>query len=80
MSYTFRTTERWVEESGMLGDVQGGFRKGRTENNIFIKERLIEMTRKRKVCLCVAFIDMEKAYDIVYRKNTFSCVESLWYT
>ena len=40
---------RWVEESGMLGDIQGGFRKGRrTENNFFIMERLIEMTRLRK--------------------------------
>ena len=63
---------RWVEESGMLGDVQGGFRKGRrTEDNLFIVERLIEMTRRRKVCLFVAFIDMEKAYDRVDRKNTF---------
>ena len=26
----------WVEESGMLGDIQGGFRKGRvTEDNLF---------------------------------------------
>ena len=57
---------RWVEESGMLGDVQGGFRKGRrTEDNLFIMERLIEMTRMRKACSFVAFIDMEKAYDKV---------------
>ena len=28
-------------------------------------ERLIEMTRIRNVCLSVAFIDMEKAYDRV---------------
>ena len=27
----------WVEESGMLGDVQGGFRMGRrTEDNFFL--------------------------------------------
>ena len=41
---------RWVEESGVLGYVQGGFRKG-TEDNLFIVERLIEMTRRRKICL-----------------------------
>ena len=59
----------WVEESGMLGDVHGGFRKGRrTEDNIFIMERLIEMTRMGKVSLFVAFIDIEKAYDKVDRK------------
>ena len=50
---------RWVEESGMLGDVQGGFKKGRrAKDNIFIVDRLIEMTRRRKACLLVAFIDM----------------------
>ena len=32
----------WEEESGMLGEVQGGFRKGRrTNDNLFIMERLI---------------------------------------
>ena len=68
---------RWVEESGMLGDVQGGFRKGRrTEDNIFIVERLIEMTRRRKACLFVAFIDMEKAYDRVDRKKLFEVLRA----
>ena len=61
----------------MLGDVQGGFRKGRrTEDNLFIVERLIEMTRRRKVCLFVAFIDMEKAYDRVDRKNLFEVLRA----
>ena len=37
---------RWVEVSGMIGDVQGGFRKGRnSDDNLFIMDRLIEMTR-----------------------------------
>ena len=58
---------RW--ESGMLGDVQGGFRK----YNLFIVKRLIEMTRRRKVCLFVAFINMEKAYDRVDRKKLLRC-------
>ena len=53
----------------MLADVQGGFRKGRsTEDNLFIMERLIEMTR---ISLFVVFIDMEKANDRVDRKKTF---------
>ena len=30
----------WVEESGMLGDVQGFFRGCRTEDNLFMLERL----------------------------------------
>ena len=61
-----------LEESGMLGDIQGGFRMGRrTEDNLFILERMIEMAKVRKDCLFVAFIDMEKAYDRVNRKKLF---------
>ena len=42
----------WVEESGMLGDIQGGFRMGRrTEDNLFMLERMIEMAKVRKDCL-----------------------------
>ena len=62
----------WVEESGMLGNIQGGFRMGRrTENNLFMLERMIEMAKVIKDCLFVAFIDMEKAYDRVNRKKLF---------
>ena len=46
----------WVEESGMLGDIEGGFRMGRrTEDNLFMLERMIEMAKVRKECLFVAF-------------------------
>ena len=42
----------WVEESCMLGDIQGGFRMGRrTEDNLFMLERMIEMVKVRKECL-----------------------------
>ena len=61
-----------VEECGMLGDIQGGFRKGRrTEDNLFMLERMIEMAKVRKEYLSVAFIDMEKAYDRVDRRKLF---------
>ena len=62
----------WVEESGMLGDVQGGFKRGhRTEDNLFMLERMIEMAKVSKECLYVAFIDMEKPRDRVTRKKLF---------
>ena len=62
----------WVEASGMLGDAQGFFRRRlRTDDNLFILERMIEMAKVRKECLYVAFIDMEKAYDRVNRKKLF---------
>ena len=41
----------WVEESGMIGDIQDGFRNGRrTEDNLFMLERMIEMAKVRKEC------------------------------
>ena len=54
----------------MLGEIQGGFRRGRrTEDNLFMLERLIEMVKGRKEEIFVAFLDMEKAYDQVNRKK-----------
>ena len=53
--------DKWTEDSGMLGEIQGGFRRGRrTEDNL-----LIEMVKGRKEEIFVAFLDMEKAYDRV---------------
>ena len=50
----------WVKESGMLGDIQGGSRRGhRTEDNVFMLQRMIEMAQVRKECLFVVFIDRE---------------------
>ena len=52
----------WVEESGMLGDVQVFFRRGRrTEDNLFMLERMIEMAKVRKECLFVAFFRYRKS-------------------
>ena len=62
----------WVEESGMLGDVQVFFRRGRrTDDNLFILERMIEMAKVRNECLFVAFIDMKKACDRVNINKLF---------
>ena len=56
----------------MLGVIQGGFRKGlRTEDNLFMLERMIEMAKVRKESLFVAFIDMEKEYDRGDKRKLF---------
>ena len=35
----------------MLGEIQGGFRRGRrTEDNLFMLERLIEMVKGGDIC------------------------------
>ena len=63
---------KWTEDSGMLGEIQGGFRRGRrTEDNMFMLERLIKMVKGRKEEIFVAFLYMEKAYDRVNRKKLF---------
>ena len=65
----------WVEKSGVLGDIQEGFRMWRrTEDNLFMLESMIEMTKVRKECLFVAFTDMEKAYDRVNGKKLFEVI------
>ena len=69
--------DKWTEDSGMLGEIQGGFRRGmRTEDNLFMLERLIEMVKGRKEEIFVAFLDMEKAYDRVNRKKLMKCMRS----
>ena len=64
--------DKWTEDSGLRGEIQGGFRRGRrTEDNLFMLERLIEMVKGRKEEIFVAFLDMEKAYDRVNWKKLF---------
>ena len=64
--------DKWTEDSGMLGEIQGGFRRGRrTEDSLFMFERLIEMVKGRKDEIFVAFLDMEKAYDRGDRNKLF---------
>ena len=63
-------TNEWVEETVMLGDVQGGFRRGRrTEDNMFMLEKIMGMAKVRGECLNIGFMDMEKAYDRVNRRK-----------
>ena len=64
--------DKWTKYSEMLGEIQCGFRRGRrTEDNLFMLERLIEMVNGRKEEIFVAFLDIEKAYDRVNRKKLF---------
>ena len=63
--------DKWTEDSGMLGEIQGGFRKGRRPEDLFMIERLIEMVKERKEEI---FQDMGKAYDQVNRKKLFEVI------
>ena len=62
----------WVEDSGMICDIQGVSEWGEGQRiTFFMLERMIEMSKVRKDCLFVAFIDMDTAYDRVNRKRLF---------
>ena len=41
--------DKWTEDSGMLGEIQSAFIRGRrTEDNMFMLERAIEMVKRSK--------------------------------
>ena len=64
--------DKCTEDSGWLGEIQCGFRRGRrTEEKLFILERLIDMVNGRKDDIFVAFLDIGQAYDRVNRKTLF---------
>ncbi|MES9883266.1 MAG: reverse transcriptase family protein [Sedimenticola sp.] len=64
---------KWSEENSLLSSSQFGFRKNRsTVDCIFILQSIIDrVIRKRKKLYC-AFVDFQKAFDMVYRNG-------IWY-
>ena len=55
---------------GLIDDDQGGFRAGMgCVDRIFTLKQIGEKTREKTHRVCVGFIDLEKAYDRVNRKN-----------
>ena len=70
----------WVKSSGMLGDVQGGFRKGRMiDDDLFMIERLMHLTKSMNDKMFLYFIDVE-AYDRVNSVKIMSeRMESKWF-
>ena len=60
---------REVERRGLLGEIQQGFRKGRSgEDNIFVLNTILMMCSAKKWKPNLAFVDIKKAYDSVSRQ------------
>ena len=70
-----RRLEEEVEERGILGEIQFGFRKGKnTYDAAFILRQIFDQG-KRKKNTKVAFLDVRKAYDRVWREGLWRKME-----
>src|SRR5713101_5925446 len=50
--------QQWIEQEGILGEKQNGFRSGRRgEDNLFILTSAIEISRRQNQGLICAFLD-----------------------
>ena len=70
-----RRLEEEVEESGILGEIQFGFRKGKSTCDAAFILRQIFDQGKRKKNTKVAFLDVRKAYDRVWREGLWRKME-----
>jgi hypothetical protein len=53
---------------GVLSDAQGGFRENRgTLDQIFVLNEIVAMQQEKKSLMLLAFLDVRKAYDKVWR-------------
>lgn len=58
-----------AETIGLLSEEQGGFRKGRScEEQVFTLHCLLSHRKKNGLNSFVAFLDLRKAYDYVWRR------------
>ena len=67
-----------VENAGILGEEQNGFRKDRRgEDNMFIIREVIDLYKRENRELYLVFLDIEKAYDKMNRKTLMTVLEKL---
>ena len=67
---------RVVEEHGLLGEIQNGFRKGRSgSDNSFVLDTIFWKQKALRKKAHVAFIDLVKAYDTVDRNVLWNKLE-----
>ena len=63
-----RRLSEYCEHVGILPEEQSGFQPNRcTTDMMFVIRRLQELTRKKRIPLCVCFIDLTKAYVFDHR-------------
>ena len=67
-----------VDESGLAGDLQNGFRPKRScSDNIFILNSMLDLNKQKKLLSYLMFVDLSAAYDMVDRGILFRKMEQL---
>ena len=66
-----------IEENSVLHENQGAFRKGRLEDNLFTLHDLCSTIKSEGTHTYLAFLDMSKAFDRVWRDGIFHLLGSL---
>ena len=72
--------EKDVEKRDLLGQIQHGFRKGKsTGDAIYILTQAVEFVKRKGGKVALAFLDVKKAYDRVWREGLWKVLEELGY-
>jgi len=62
----------WSEQTGVISDEQGGFRRSRgTPDQIFLLREVITSRKERGLATLATYIDARKAYDTVWREGNY---------
>ena len=70
--------QAWSERVGLLSDLQGGFRGGRcTVDQLFALNEITAIRREAGDPAFLAFIDVAKAYDRVWRPGLWFKLQQL---
>ncbi len=67
---------KYIEDNNIISEAQNAFRKDRsTYDNLFILQAIWDKTKTEHDNLCIAYIDIEKAYDEVSLKKLWDIME-----
>lgn len=67
-----------MEKAGLIGDEQGGFRKGRgCMDQVFVLSEIVAQRRERGEPTYQCFLDLSKAYDLAWRDGIWERLLSL---
>lgn len=70
--------QRWTEQSGVLGEEQHGFKKGRSGmKNVYVMKEIIERSKRNSNKVYVTFLDTEKAHDGINRENLIKLLQHI---